>query len=216
MTAITLQPPPRKPGRRPIEQGPVLDRQRLLAALLQLGGTEGVAALNMRRVAAELGVSTRLLYHFVRDKDDMLELLGEAILERHMPDLAHPDWRDRLRAIAAAVRTAFAGYPGLPAAILARALNRIDRPCALALRQALFAAFAQAGLPQARADAAYVNFAALVLGGMVMLENATGADLLVARDHVRRSLHSGIELLLIGIERAAQQEAQRLSLPSRA
>jgi TetR/AcrR family tetracycline transcriptional repressor len=196
---------PRRPGRRPLQEGPALDRERLLTALLELGRIEGVGALNMRRVAAELGVSTRLLYHFVRDKDEMLDLLADAILERNMPDLSDPDWRGRLRAIATTVRTACAGYPGLPAAILARALDRVDRPCAVTLRRTLFAAFAEAGLPPARAEAAYVNYAALVLGGMILLENARGADLLVARERVQQSLESGLELLLFGIDLAARQ-----------
>src|SRR3546814_1631608 len=41
--------------------------------------TEGVEALNMRRVARELGVSARLLYHHVRNKDEMVELLADEI-----------------------------------------------------------------------------------------------------------------------------------------
>lgn len=198
-------PSTRGPGRRRLEEGPALDQTRLVEALVRLTRAEGVAALNMRRVAAELGVSPRLLYHFVRDKEDMLDLLGEAIIARNMPDITEPDWRQRLRNIAAGVRAAYAGYAGLPAAILARSLSRVDRVHARSLHGAVFAALAQAGLSAEKADEAYITFAALVLGGMVMVENIDerANDLVVARDGIERRLEMGIELLLFGIDRAS-------------
>jgi AcrR family transcriptional regulator len=197
----------RGPGRRRLAEGPALDRQRLIEALVRLASSEGVAALNMRRVASELGVSPRLLYHFVNDKEQMLDLLGDAILDRDRPDLSSPDWAVRLRAIAAMVRRAFSGYPGLPAAILARSLTRVGSVHAIRLREEIFRALAQAGLSQQQADQAYVTFCALVLGGMVIVEQADtdgGRDLLIPRAAVERSLEAGLELLLFGIGRAAK------------
>ena len=48
-------------ARRRLDEGPALDRTRLVGALMKIARSEGVAAINMRRVAKELGVSARLL-----------------------------------------------------------------------------------------------------------------------------------------------------------
>jgi len=195
----------RRRGRRRLEDGPALDRERLVAALLKLAHEEGASALNMRRVAVELEVSPRLLYLHVRDKEEMLELLGDAIIARNMPDLTERDWKARLRTLAASARKTFSHYPGLPAAILARSLNRADRPYTQTMRGAVFTALDDAGLAPDEAAEAYINFATLVLGSLVMVENiAQSSDaLFVDRDHIERSLDKGIELLLFGIDRAA-------------
>jgi hypothetical protein len=81
----------------------------------------------------------------------------------------------------------------------------VDRVHARSLHGAVFAALAQAGLSAEKADEAYITFAALVLGGMVMVENIDerANDLVVARDGIERRLEMGIELLLFGIDRAS-------------
>ena len=56
-----------------------------------------MAALSMRRVAADLGVATMSLYRYVADKDDLvLHMLDAAIAELRFPEVAPASTRARL------------------------------------------------------------------------------------------------------------------------
>src|SRR5262245_56056039 len=75
---------------------PVIDRSNLLreaVALLDEGGLEG---LTMRRLAERLGVQAPSLYNHIRDKDELVALLADALsAEIATPDARRP-WRDQL------------------------------------------------------------------------------------------------------------------------
>ncbi len=79
-----------------------LSRERVLAAAMELADAEGVPALTMRRLAADLGVEAMSLYHHVPGKERLLDGLAEAVLAeinaavaaRLRPD---DDWRSALR-----------------------------------------------------------------------------------------------------------------------
>jgi TetR/AcrR family transcriptional regulator, tetracycline repressor protein len=57
-----------------------LDRDRILAAALRLMDEQGLDALSMRRLAAELGVEAMSLYYHVPGKAALLEGLAERVL----------------------------------------------------------------------------------------------------------------------------------------
>jgi AcrR family transcriptional regulator len=63
---------------------------------------EGFDAVSMRSVARALGSGTMTLYHYVRNKDDLLALMDDALMhEVLVPEGEFPDnWRDALTAIA--------------------------------------------------------------------------------------------------------------------
>ena len=61
-----------------------LTRERIVAAATAVADKEGLGALSMRHVAAELDVATMSLYRHIRDKDDLLAL---------MIDAAFAEWR---------------------------------------------------------------------------------------------------------------------------
>ena len=79
-----------------------LSRERLVAAAMELADAEGISAITMRRLAADLGVEAMSLYHHVPGKELLLDGLTEAILAeinsavaaRIRPD---DDWRTALR-----------------------------------------------------------------------------------------------------------------------
>ena len=62
------------------EQRTPLSRERVLAAAMALADAEGLAALTMRRLAADLGVEAMSLYHHVPNKEGLLDGLTEAVL----------------------------------------------------------------------------------------------------------------------------------------
>ena len=82
---------------------PRFTREQIAAtALADRGPLRAFEAVSMRRIAAELGAGTMTLYHYVRTKDDLKDLLDDAIVgEALVPDgraavrLARSAHRDR-------------------------------------------------------------------------------------------------------------------------
>jgi TetR/AcrR family transcriptional regulator, tetracycline repressor protein len=81
-----------------------LDRERVVRVALDLLDEVGLDDLTMRRLAERLGVTAASLYWYVRDKDELLELLADAIsAEIPLPDPSRP-WRTALEALARSFR----------------------------------------------------------------------------------------------------------------
>ncbi|GAA3861293.1 TetR/AcrR family transcriptional regulator C-terminal domain-containing protein [Leifsonia kafniensis] len=85
---------------RPARRGAArLDRQRILDAARALCDEEGLPALTMRRLGAELGVDSTAMYRHFRDKEALLStLIDELFLDIAEPP-ANAPWRDNLREI---------------------------------------------------------------------------------------------------------------------
>ncbi|WP_426454144.1 TetR/AcrR family transcriptional regulator [Paenibacillus sp. S-38] len=74
-----------------------LDQPRILNAFLSMLQTEGLEPISMRKIADFLGVKAASLYYHVKDKDQLIVLLGEKIrseVELPGPEL---DWREGLK-----------------------------------------------------------------------------------------------------------------------
>ena len=82
-----------RPGKGP-KRG--LSLPRIVRAGLTVAAAEGLAAVSMSRVAAELGVGTMSLYRYVESKRELLELMVDTALGPAPP--AEPDagWRQGL------------------------------------------------------------------------------------------------------------------------
>jgi AcrR family transcriptional regulator len=84
----------------PEERGqPVrLDRERILDAAAEIVGNEGLPALTMRRIGAELGADPTAVYRHFRNKREMLtELANRQFATEPELDPEAP-WQDRVRA----------------------------------------------------------------------------------------------------------------------
>src|SRR5262249_13348359 len=57
---------------------PGLSLERIVAAAVQVADAEGLAAVSMSRVAAELGTAPMSLYRYVAAKDELLALMFDA------------------------------------------------------------------------------------------------------------------------------------------
>lgn len=97
----------------PAGRGARLGRHEIAAAALAVADSEGFAAVSMRRLARELGVGTMSLYHYLRTKDDLLELMDDAVMgELLVPHEELPaGWREALTAIARRTREAWSRHP---------------------------------------------------------------------------------------------------------
>ncbi|MBB3981971.1 AcrR family transcriptional regulator [Sphingobium fontiphilum] len=178
---------------------------RLVATLLDMARSGGIDALNIRPVAQRLGVSPRILYHHVRDKETMLGLLTDPILDGRLPDLSAPDWKSRLRSIARSVHRAYPDFPGSAAFILSRSANRLELPNALAIRRALLTAFEEAGLTRRQGEEMLVIFSVIVFGNVVVAESLEDHHdrLAMQRDVVEAAFTRAIDMLLDAIHAIA-------------
>ncbi|KAA5837208.1 TetR/AcrR family transcriptional regulator C-terminal domain-containing protein [Saccharopolyspora hirsuta] len=89
-----------------------LTRQDVLAAALALVDREGLKALSMRRLGAELGVEAMTLYHHVSNKEALLDGLVEQLLaEAVAPRSSSGSWQADLRNYAHALREALLAHP---------------------------------------------------------------------------------------------------------
>lgn len=58
-----------------------LTRRAIVERALELGDAEGLEAVSLRRLATELGVTPMALYRHVKDKQDLVNAMYEAIVE---------------------------------------------------------------------------------------------------------------------------------------
>jgi AcrR family transcriptional regulator len=115
-SVVAGEPPAERPRRRSAP-GAALGSEAIVAAGLAVADAEGLAALSMRRVAAELGAAPMSLYRHVRDKDELLlQMMDAAIAELALPE-PPSGWRDALELAARALWTGFRRHAWLPAAL---------------------------------------------------------------------------------------------------
>ncbi|GAA1976514.1 TetR/AcrR family transcriptional regulator [Kitasatospora viridis] len=89
---------PERAGRGP---RPAHSRASIAAAAVALADAEGLDAVTMRRIAAELGAGTMSLYTYVPKKEQLLDLMLDAITaELELPAAPSGDWRADLHALA--------------------------------------------------------------------------------------------------------------------
>ena len=125
---------------------------QIVATALDIIDRDGIEALNMRRIASDLGVGTMSLYWHVRNKEDLLWLVVDQIVGTVDVPPATDDWRADLLALLRNFRAALLlhrralpllnGRPGFGP----RSLSFIDR---------MLGALALAGLSQSAASRAY-------------------------------------------------------------
>ncbi|MCK2212315.1 TetR/AcrR family transcriptional regulator [Actinomadura sp. ATCC 31491] len=128
-----------------------IDRAAVVAAAMAVADEHGLAALTMPAVAGRLGVTAMALYRHVANKEDLLDALVEALLPAPPPDTAALPWRQRLEALAGAVRDSAARHPAVFPLLLQRpaATERARRA-----RDGVVSALREAGLgPEAAARA---------------------------------------------------------------
>lgn len=60
---------------------PGVTREAVVARAIEIGTSEGLEAVSLRRLAREFGVTSMALYRHVRDKQDLVNAMTEAVLE---------------------------------------------------------------------------------------------------------------------------------------
>lgn len=88
----------------PVPRGP-LSRERVLAAAVAIADAGGISALTIRSLAEALGVKPMSVYHYVANKDEILDgIVDLGFSEIELP-LAGGDWREEMRRRADSMRS---------------------------------------------------------------------------------------------------------------
>jgi AcrR family transcriptional regulator len=127
----------------------LLTRERIVEAAAALADAEGLAAVSVRRLAAELGVRGPSLYNHFATKTEILDAVADAVVSQiDVSFFGTHDWREALRLWAHSYHAALSAHPNV-VPLLAHGPGR--RPAALAMADAVYGALLDAGWPEARA-----------------------------------------------------------------
>ncbi|GAA2695236.1 TetR/AcrR family transcriptional regulator C-terminal domain-containing protein [Streptomyces lunalinharesii] len=117
-------PNPRPPSTRrlgassEVPSAQALTLGRIVTAAVMVADAEGLAAVSMRRVAAELGVATMSLYRHVADKDDLLARMMDTVFaEQPLPADPPEGWREQIELAARLLWKLFRRHPWLAPAL---------------------------------------------------------------------------------------------------
>ncbi|MFK4100574.1 TetR/AcrR family transcriptional regulator [Streptomyces sp. NPDC019531] len=206
-------------------RGRRLSRERVLAAALTLVDREGLPALSMRRLGAELGVEAMALYRHAGSKDALLDELVELLyleLEQRLAvdaetaDVAGvPSWRSGLHRVGRATYDVCLAHPRAVPLLSARMLTapRTGRPLAvLKGHERVLALLGEAGLDDARAAVAFRAFTGWLLG-YVAVELCPASDgpdvpdpvVRLGLQHVPPDELPGLQVALVFAERGGPE-----------
>lgn len=219
----------RRAPARPQQREP-LSTERVLRAAMELADRDGIEALSMRRLAAELGVEAMSLYYHVQSKADILAgIVDLALGEVELP-AGGSDWKATVR------RSAISYHDALRRHRWVTAVPPSGTPSMAQLRfmDALLKRLREAGLPPELTHHAYHALDSHIVGSALWLARIPPKEALdgLARDllgqlavqgypdlvlHIEQHLSGtasgtrffefGLDLLLDGIER--RREASR-------
>jgi AcrR family transcriptional regulator len=100
-----------RPERAARGPAPSHSREEIAAVALTLADTQGIEAVSMRAVAAQLGVGAASLYRYVARKDELIELMVDAVIAKDLKFKIRGDWREDLRSFAHGLRGMILRHP---------------------------------------------------------------------------------------------------------
>jgi AcrR family transcriptional regulator len=116
------QPPARPRLERRTGRRRTLDREAVVDAALRVVDAEGLDAVTIRRVAEELGTSGTALYTYVRDKDELVDLLLDRVIGEVDVSVVPADlpWPEQVRGFAREMRRVLRSHRDIARATLGR------------------------------------------------------------------------------------------------
>lgn len=154
---LWLTPDRPRRGRRP-----AFSREAITVAAVALADTEGIDAVTMRRVAAEVGAGVMSLYSYAPDKETLLDLMIDHVNgELPASGPLTGDWRADLKAVGHLQRDHMLRHPWLATAVPAR---RTLGPRTLAFLEHALAALRPSGLDGGARLEVFAQLTAFVAG----------------------------------------------------
>jgi AcrR family transcriptional regulator len=169
-----------------------LTRERVVAEALAIISADGAGALSMRALAARLGVVPGALYRHVRSKEQLYDLILDAVLAeidcqagRSLP------WTGQITQLAHRLRAALEHHPGIAALLKAR--DPLS-PHSLALAEAFLAPLHAAGLPERQTAQAFRLIYDYTLG-FALADPTTPSEQRIQNTATRHQLHAFLRSL---------------------
>jgi AcrR family transcriptional regulator len=169
------------------DRRPPLTRQRVVTEALAVIADDGAQALTMRSLAARLGVVPGALYHHVRDKQQLHDLVLDGVLAEvdvHL-DPALP-WTQQLKLLAHRLRAVLDAHPGVAAILKTR--DPLG-PHSLALAEAFLAPLQTAGFGDRDAGLAFFLLLDYTIGVAVSSPRTSVNEQRVRDTAIRAQLH---------------------------
>jgi AcrR family transcriptional regulator len=178
-------------------------------AALRLIDREGLAALTMRRVGAELGVEAMALYHHIPNKAALIEAVMARGTLGVLP-VATGNWRDDLRVLMNAFYERISAHPAL---LPLRWERRRAGPEAKAMLDRENAILKTAGMDKSLMQDAHRLLGGYVVGFVVIGAEASRS---VSRKEWLAQFNIGLEILIDGIETRLRRGPARAVAPDTA
>src|SRR4051794_5782640 len=129
-----------------------LSRGRIVTAALALVREGGVAALSMRRLAAELDATVAITYHYFPNKSAVVEAVADVVVEEIIAaDDPARHWRDRLLTLMLTQNRELLRHPGIARFLV----ENHDRPVAARWTEAYLRVLLDGGFSPAAAARAF-------------------------------------------------------------
>jgi AcrR family transcriptional regulator len=112
---IWMRPRPSATGRPPRHS-----QAEITAVAVAIADAEGLDAVSMRRVAAELGTGAASLYRYVDNREDLLDLMADSIGAGYAFGEPTGDWLADLLALGEQTRGLLRRHPWMPSLVLTR------------------------------------------------------------------------------------------------
>jgi TetR/AcrR family transcriptional regulator, tetracycline repressor protein len=169
-----------------------LTRERVVNEALGMISSDGAQALSMRRLAGRLGVVPGALYRHVRGKEQLYDLVLDAVLAEVdcQTDLGAP-WADQVAALARRLRSVLESHPGIAALLKAR--DPVS-PASLTLAEAFLARLRTAGLPSSQAVMAF-RLVYDYTAGFALADPTSPAEQRLRDTATRQELHAFLRSL---------------------
>ena len=119
-----------------------LSKHRVVVEAVRLADREGVDGLSMRRLAGVLGAGAMSLYHYVANKDELLDAMIDVVFDEIELPSADADWQSAMRGEAESTRRVLARHPW---AISLMESRSTPGPANLRHREAVTACLRRAG-----------------------------------------------------------------------
>ena len=121
-----------------------LSKQRVVVEAIRLADREGVDGLSMRRLAGALDAGAMSLYHYVANKEELLDAMIDAVFEEIELPPEQTDWQSAMRQRSVSARQVLARHPWANGLMESRTS---PGPAHLRHREAVTACLRRAGFP---------------------------------------------------------------------
>jgi AcrR family transcriptional regulator len=120
MTADQSAPIWMRPERATVGRPAQYSRAEITAAALEVADREGLDAVSMRRVAADLGTGAASLYRYVETREELLDLMTDAVGAEYKLGATSGDWLADLLSVGEQSRACYRRHRWLAALVMTR------------------------------------------------------------------------------------------------